>query len=179
MELSAKKVLSDDEVQKLCNVFDCGSNELLARKLQPFADAAVNEYFDMLLQPRGKKDQIVKDRLFYVIQAAGFLPDELEVKEWTGLDMAKTRSLIKDVLVSKKHEIKTLIDEATRKLLNTATENGDDVALVTTQVALIEFLNDQIVRRDPSAGEIARVRGRRGVYKMSRHEYNILLELVT
>ena len=179
MELSTRKILNDEEAERLCSIFDCGNNELLAKKLQPFADAALNEYFDMLLEPKGKKDQLLKDRLFYVIQASGELPDELEVKEWTGLDMRRARALIKDVLVSRKHQIRDLIHERTRRLLETVEEGEDDVYLVTTQVALIEFLNDQIAKKDPSSNEITRVRGTRNKYKMSRHEYEILLELVT
>lgn len=181
MEFAATRVLDDAEVERLCDIFGCGNNQLLAEKLRPFAEAALAEYTDMLLDPKGKRDKQLEDRLYLVIQAAGRLPDENEVKSWTGLDIAKTKTLIKNVLVKHQANLRPIIQDATRSLIENIDDSSDDDyrILITNQKALVEFLNDYLESGQIGSDMITKVRNTRNKYIMSNDEYMRLLEIST
>jgi len=177
-EFSAAVEISPEEASKLEGIFRCEGNELPER-LEPFGKAALFECLEILKSPKGRVDEALKNRIYLMTRTTGQLPNELDVKDWAGLTITQARNAIKSVINTHKNDLRPILNDMARDLIGAMRKNGPNWYFETEHHALVEFLDDEISRKDKKASKIQHKKDTRLSYVISNHEYQILEEIAT
>lgn len=171
--------LGEDERAQLAGALGCEDSELDER-LEPFVQAAAEEYIRMMLGQRvfTRGSDIREYRLLLLIKHAyRKLPSEQQISAVFQTSAAQSRSLLRAVMSKFQYELHPITRASLTSLLREATGSvdGDRVVLVHAE-NFVEALNREIAGIDGRLQPVAKQAGTTSAYLIPKDTYAKLQE---
>lgn len=182
MDITVSTTLSDEEVDELVNALGCTSQELPAR-IEQLGRASVREYVEMLLgsNPLRSTENRKRRLLLIMLEAQnGQIVDEVDVARYFNITLLSARSLLRSVMSKHRRQMKPVMDEAARKIIQDCGDEGDDSKrkVIIRNVVVVEYMNALLATQDGTLQRITLNPGTGNQYIMQSDAYDKLDEIL-
>ncbi|MCK5117434.1 MAG: hypothetical protein KAR44_12610 [Candidatus Aegiribacteria sp.] len=181
MDIKTTLRLNTNEKRELARILNCDQEEL-PTELEPYAEAALEEFVSMFLGQRvfTRGSDLLEYRLYLLMHHAfgAMLPDEQTVCKLFQVTATASRSLIRAVMSKYQYSLKAEIDETLRVLLDSAqpSDTGDLVAVAVHNLNLVDELNRELAEIDTDLPSIRKRKGSVSTYVIQPSSYLRLCE---
>ena len=171
---------SEDEQNKLMNLFETKDDPKFSKALQKVVHAALSEYKEMFLGIGlpSRADEIQQHRLFYLIKHyfEDRLPSEAEVSSMFQLTQSRSKNLIRLVMTRFHYDLEMEIKNTLKKTIRKAELNdkGTEYRVIIQSDNVLEELNRIIAVEAPRFDPVRKVRNMSRTYSISEDSYEVL-----
>jgi hypothetical protein len=146
--------------------------------LQPFAEAAFEEYVRMMIGQRvfTRGSDIREYRLFLLVKHAfgRRLPDEQRVCDLFQTTASEGRSLIRSVISKYQYDLQGPVQDTLKEIVKGAKKENGDHSIVVNSRSIVEALNRMLAAEDGSLPPIEKKSGTVSTYVVRPSSYNRL-----
>jgi hypothetical protein len=173
--------LTEREKEILFHNLECSDDEELSDKLERIANAAMNEYLDMILGNHlpTRADEMREQRVYYLLKHFFIdrFPTESEICQLFQTTESGSRTILRNVRAKYKFEVQEHIRNSVELALSTAEENSEKNHYVVTIKSenVLEEMKQLVSRKAPQYGQIAKKRNSAGLYIIPSDTYNVLI----
>jgi CHAD domain-containing protein len=168
--------LTTDEQKQLARIMR--NPQDLDAALQPFAQAAFEEYARMMIGQRvfTRGSDIREYRLFLLVKHAfgQQLPDEQRVCDLFQTTASEGRSLIRSVISKYQYDLQGPVMETLKEIVKKAKQQNGDHTIVVNSRSIVEALNRMLAAEDGSLPPIEKKAGTVSTYVVRPSSYNQL-----
>lgn len=182
MSIGTELRLTEDERELLAGILHCSADEL-EETLQPYANAALEEYCRMILgQKVFTRIQDIKEFRLYLLIREVFnnrIPDDQKIADLFQTTPSESRSLVRSIASKYQYELRSAIRSTLREVIENAEkdpENGADWLISVNSSTKIEELNNILGSIDGSLPQIAKKRQTVSSYVIKPSSYTRLCE---
>lgn len=173
--------LTEREKEILFHNLECSDDEELSDKLERIANAAMNEYLDMILGNHlpTRADEMREQRVYYLLKHFFIdrFPTESEICQLFQTTESGSRTILRNVRAKYKFEVQEHIRNSVELALSTAEENSEKNHYVVTIKSenVLEEMKQSVSRNAPQLEQIAKKRNSAGLYIIPSDTYNVLI----
>ena len=171
---------TDDERQKLKDLFKTQDDAEFSEALQKVLRAALSEYKDMFLGMGlpSRADEIRQHRLFHLIKHyfVDGMPSEAEVASMFQLTQSRSKSLIRFVMTRFRYNLEQEIHNTLKATVEQAQfhDGSHEYRVVIQSDNVLEELNRIIGAVAPNLDPVRKVRNMSRTYSISEDSYTVL-----
>jgi hypothetical protein len=171
---------TDDERQKLKDLFRAQDDTAFSEALQKVVRAALSEFKEMFLGMGlpSRADEIRQHRLFHLVKHyfVGRLPTEAEVSSMFQLTQSRSRGLIRSIMTRFHYNLEQEIRNTLRATIEEAQFDDDsqEYRVVIQSDNVLEELNRIIGMVAPRLNPLRKVRNMSRTYSISEDSYDAL-----
>jgi hypothetical protein len=181
MKITFNIDLDEKDKGELAIILGCTSEEL-EQKLSIYGKAALHEYMTMFLGQKvfRRGSDILEYRLLLLIESAleGQIPDEQVVSNLFQTTSTESRSLIRSVMSKYQYQLRGVIENSIRAILDNASKDGDEnqFVVIVNSLNLIAEMNSTLAEIDGKLPPITKKHGGISTYLIQPSSYRHLKE---
>jgi len=174
------KIIESDEKDMLMEILDCESEQELKNEVIGIIEAAVNEYFEMILgkQLPTRANEIKERRLFHLLKHyfVGRIPTESEVSSLFQLTGTRSSTLLRNVKTKFRFELKKEIKNTIRNVLQKVKYQNEEYRVTILNKCIREEIKDTVSAEAPHLNQIRKVNKSASLYKIPDDSLEVLCE---
>lgn len=175
-----EKFFTNDEQQKLKDLFGVKNDKRFSEAIEKVAYAALKEYKEMFLGMGlpSRADEIQQHRLFHLIKCyfKRKLPTEAEISAMFQLTQSRSRSLLRLVMTRFHYDLEQEIRNSLKETVKQANldEESKEYRVIIQSDNILEELNRIIAMEAPKLDPVSKVRNMSRTYAISLDSYATL-----